>query len=91
MAHIQINVGMDSDVNEQAQRIFSDLGIDTDTAINIFFRQVIRTNGLPFMLKADTPNAETIEALREVEAMKKDPSLGKSYTDVDTMMKEILS
>lgn len=38
----------------------------------------------------DIPNAETREALREVEEMKKDPSIGKPYTDVDEMMKELL-
>jgi len=38
-----------------------------------------------------TPNAETIEAMEEVEAMIKDPTLGKSYTDVEKMMKELLA
>jgi DNA-damage-inducible protein J len=37
------------------------------------------------------PNAKTLAALEEVEEMKKNPSLGKSYTDVDEMMKELLS
>jgi hypothetical protein len=40
---------------------------------------------------ADTPNAETLEAIAEVERMKKDPSIGKAYTDVDEMMRELLS
>jgi hypothetical protein len=29
------------------------------------------------------PNAETKAAIAEVEAMKKDPSLGRVYTDVN--------
>jgi DNA-damage-inducible protein J len=36
------------------------------------------------------PNNETIEAIEEVRAMKKNPSLGKTYTNVDDMMKELL-
>ena len=36
-----------------------------------------------------TPNKETLEAIKEVEQMKKNPSLGKSYTDVDEMMREL--
>jgi len=36
------------------------------------------------------PNAETLEALEEVKRMKADPSLGKGYTDIDEMMKELL-
>lgn len=36
-------------------------------------------------------NAVTKAALEEVEQMKKNPSLGKSYTDVDQMMQELLA
>ena len=36
-------------------------------------------------------NEETKEAIREVEEMEKNPSLGKTYTDVDQMMKELLA
>ena len=31
------------------------------------------------------------KAIEEVKAMKKNPSLGKTYTDVDDMMKELLN
>ena len=37
------------------------------------------------------PNAETIEAFEEADAIKKDPSLAKGYTDVDEMFRELLS
>ncbi len=37
------------------------------------------------------PNAETVEAMREVQQMKADPSLGKTYNNVDQMMEELLS
>ncbi len=39
----------------------------------------------------DDLNEETKVALRKVEEMKADPSKGKSYTDVDTMMQELLA
>ena len=39
----------------------------------------------------DDLNEETKAALREVEEMKADPSKGHSYTDVDTMMQELLA
>ena len=34
-------------------------------------------------------NHETLEAIDEVRRMKKDPALGKTYTDVDVMMREL--
>ena len=42
-------------------------------------------------LPKDSFDEETKAALREVEEMKADPSKGKSYTDVDTMMQELLA
>lgn len=86
-----MNIRMDKEVKEQAQQIFAQLGMDMTTAVNVFLRQTIRHNGFPFELRLDTPNEETLAAIREVQQMKKDPSLGKSYTDVDEMMKELLA
>ena len=86
-----MNIRMDKDVKERAQYVFAQLGMDMTTAVNVFLRQVIRSNGFPFELRLDTPNEETMEALREVQEMKKDPFIGKSYTDVDNMMKELLT
>lgn len=42
------------------------------------------------VIKYETPNAETIEAIEEVQKMKADPSIGKTYSDVDEMIKELL-
>lgn len=40
---------------------------------------------------ADIPNSDTLEAIREVEDMKRHPENYKSYTDVDAMFKELLA
>ncbi len=37
------------------------------------------------------PNRGTMEALEEVRRMKANPSLGKTYTNVDDMMKDLLA
>ncbi|MBP1560351.1 MAG: hypothetical protein J6C96_03800 [Oscillospiraceae bacterium] len=39
----------------------------------------------------ELPNEETLEAIKEVEKMKKNPDEYKSYDDVDVMFKELLS
>jgi DNA-damage-inducible protein J len=44
----------------------------------------------PFKLKAELPNEETLEAIEEVRMMKENPSKGKRYQDVDTMMEDLL-
>ena len=78
-------------LKEQASELFKALGMDLSTATGIFYRQALRCHGLPFEVKIDEPNKETLEAIEEVQQMKKNPSLGKSYTDVDEMMKELLA
>jgi DNA-damage-inducible protein J len=51
----------------------------------------VREYRIPFEISGEAPNAETAEAIREVKRMKADPSLGKTYSNVDQMMDELLA
>lgn len=44
-----------------------------------------------FEIGAEIPNAETGEAIEEVRKMKANPMSGKTYTDVDVMMEDLLA
>ena len=50
MAMTNINIRADSEIKSKAQKIFSSLGLDMSTAINLFLHQTIRQNDLPFIL-----------------------------------------
>ncbi|MCI8387483.1 MAG: type II toxin-antitoxin system RelB/DinJ family antitoxin [Clostridiales bacterium] len=50
MAKISTNISIDAEVKAQAQELFSGLGIDLSTAINIFLKQAVRDNGFPFTI-----------------------------------------
>jgi DNA-damage-inducible protein J len=91
MATTNLNIRIDTDLKKQAEELFNELGLNMSTALNVFLRQAVRSNGIPFDLRLDNPNRDTIEALEEVEQMKKNPAMGKSYTDIDQMMKELLA
>ena len=41
-------------------------------------------------IQIEAPNAETIEAIKEVEAMKKDKTIGKTYKSVDEMFDDLI-
>ena len=43
-----VTARVEPEVKEQAETILSDLGIPVSTAINIFYRQIVLWNGLPF-------------------------------------------
>ena len=60
------------------------------SAFTIFIKQAIREQRIPFTISREMPNEETLEAMEEVRRMKRDPSLGKSYDDVDEMMRDLL-
>ena len=91
MSTSNMSIRIDSDVKVKAQALFSALGIDMTTAINIFLRQAIQHQGIPFNVTLTKPNQETLDAMAEVVDMKIHPEKYKGYTDVDEMMKELLS
>jgi len=43
-----LTIRMDSSVKKQADALFSDLGMNLSTAFNVFVRQAIRMQRLPF-------------------------------------------
>jgi DNA-damage-inducible protein J len=85
-----MNIRMDDDIKRQAQHLFAEFGLDMTTAINMFLRQAIRERRIPFELKLDIPNAETLAAIEEIQQMKKNSSKGEAYSDVDEMMQDLL-
>ena len=48
MSNVNINIRTDSEVKQNAQKLFEGLGLDMTTAVNIFLRQAISKNTLPF-------------------------------------------
>ena len=58
-----LNIRIRKDIKETAEEIFGELGMNMTTAINIFLRQSIRENGIPFELRLDQPNKITMDAI----------------------------
>ena len=83
MATTSLNIRTDQEVKASADAIFAELGISMTTAVNIFLRQVIRENGLPFELKL-TPNQTTAAAIEEGRRIAHDPNQ-KGYRDMDAL------
>lgn len=91
MANTNITMRIDEAIKSQLQELMNDLGLDMTTFFTMAAKQAIREQGIPFRVSRDIPNSETLEAFREVEEMKRNPAIGKSYTDVDEMMEDLLS
>lgn len=91
MASTNINIRMDADLKRQFEAFCADMGMTMTTAFNVFAKKAVREYRIPFEIGGDVPNAETIEAIHEVKRMKADHGLGKTYTDIDQMMEELLA
>ena len=85
MATTNLNIRMDKNTKDQAEAIFNELGITMTAAINMFFKQTLRKNGIPFELTVDVPNRKTVKALKEAKKIARDPK-AKSYTVDEAFM-----
>ena len=83
-----IGIRMDPELKKQADALFNALGMNLSTAFNIFVRQSLREGGIPFEIKLENPNKETIAAMIEAERIAKDPAV-KGYSDLDELFKDL--
>lgn len=90
METTNINVRVDKKVKEQAESLFSDLGLNMSTAIVMFLKSALMHRGLPFDVRLETPNAETRAALAEYEEMRRNPEAYKTYSSFAEAMKDVL-
>ena len=86
---VPINVVVDKETKEEATAILKDLGLSMSTAINLFLRQLIMNDGLPFEVKKK-PSKELRQALKEAEDIINNPEKYKSYHNVDELLKDAL-
>ena len=77
MTVTNLNIRTDKKIKDQADAIFSSLGLNMTTAVNIFLRTAIRENGIPFLLKLDTPNDVTVDATEECRRITTDKNSKK--------------
>ena len=62
--------------------------VETDRTFNIFVRQSLREGGIPFEVRLEQPNKETVAAMLEAERIAKDPSV-KGYNDLDELFADL--
>lgn len=83
-----INIRMNKELKNQAESLFTELGMNMTTAFNIFLRQSVRQGKIPFEIALDIPNAKTLAAMREIEDMISG-ELPKKPQSVESVFKEL--
>lgn len=91
MATTNINVRVDSELKQEAEALFDDLGLNMSAAITMFLKSAVSHDGIPFDVKRAVPNEQTKAALAEYDDMKNHPEKYKRYDSFDDLMNEVLN
>ncbi|MDR1001487.1 MAG: type II toxin-antitoxin system RelB/DinJ family antitoxin [Clostridiales bacterium] len=86
MATTNLNIRIDEDLKKQAEGIFNELGLNMSTALTVFLRQTVRSNGIPFEMRLETPNAETLAAMEDVRLKR---NLRGPFNSVKELMEDL--
>ena len=70
---------IEPDVKEQAESILMALGVPASNAINMFYKQIILHNGLPFEVKLPSAKPVDMSALSKEDL---DAEIEKGYADL---------
>lgn len=89
MATSPTQIRIDSTVKKDANELFSELGIDMSSAVNIFLRQCILRGGLPFKVEVPKYNAETLAAMAEARDIMSGKIQATSYNSTDELLKAL--
>ena len=86
-----ININVDAKLKEEATTILKGLGLNMSTFINMALTQVVKRDGVPFEIVNPKPSKQLLEALAEVEEMKKNPDKYQSYDNREDLKRALLS
>ena len=86
MKNVNVTLRVDEDLKKQAETLFSELGLNLTTAFNIFLRQSVREQQIPFRVTKNVPNAVTLAAM---DASERGEDLYGPYDSVSDLMEAL--
>ena len=86
MATVDYYFTIDSNLKQQAEKVFASLGFNLDTALSIFLKQSVEKQSMPFEIKEEILNDETLEALKSSE---NDEDIYGPFDSVEQLMESL--
>ena len=86
MATTNLNIRIDAELKKQSEQIFNELGLTMSTALTVFLRQAVRSNGIPFDMRLNTPNDKTLAAIADVDLNR---GMSKPFNSVKELMEDL--
>lgn len=78
-----IHISVDEDLKKQAEVLFNDLGLNMTSAINVFLKQAVKEQAIPFEIRK--VNSETLQAIKDVE----NGNLQGGFSSVEELMEDL--
>ena len=88
MAQTNLTIRIDESIKQEAETLFNKIGLNMSAAINVFFRQAIREQSIPFELKPyDDYFTETRmeRIMRSVKQAERGDIVTKSLAELEAM------
>ena len=70
MKTASVNVRIQENIKEEAEKILSQIGLSRAVAIDLFYRQIIMNNGIPFSLTVPNQQVPICDTMSEEEFYK---------------------
>ena len=86
MASVTTSIKIEEQLKKESQVLFEKLGMNLSTAINVFLRQSVKEQAIPFRIGEAELNTETIKA---IEDAKKGIGISRPFSSVDELMEDL--
>lgn len=86
MKNVNVTFRVDDELKQQADALFAKLGMSLSTAFNIFLRQSVREQRIPFSVSRNVPNTVTLAAM---DCAEKDEDVFGPFKNVDDLMETL--
>ena len=86
MAAVSTNIKIDSALKQESQVLFESFGLSLSTAVNMFLRQAVREQAIPFRVGKPSPNFETLKA---IEDARNGIGLSRGFSSVAELMEDL--
>ncbi len=77
-------IRIDSNIKREATALFSNLGLDMSSAVNLFLYQCVLRGGLPFAVEVPQYSNKTLNAMAEARKISRDPDI-KGYNSMEEL------
>lgn len=84
MPTVPTQIRIEETTKKQAVELLEGLGLNLSDAVNMFLKQVILRNGIPFDVKYPEFKTEVADAMEEARQISRNPNV-KGYNDINEL------